>query len=922
MTEAHAFLEELRRQGRFDSSGRFTLDLEHARERMLRHQLEEPHEYVLRVFAAAIVRGATRFELKARTGVVQCEWDGQPFSERELHELMPSLLSSEPERLALRELAVGLNTARTLYGEIELTSGGHRLQLRNDNLSVEPAGESPGTTLWLKRPPSLRGLIRRLLGRRCREQELLARRTTLAPLAGTPRLAARPLLALQFGEPPLGLEAPTRQHPGLPEGCGYVLFEPGKAAQLTVVHCGVSYPCRPLWRGPLQVIWWTQTLPLDLSRAALVEPGFFHWAPEALTDAAIPLFESSPDVQQLAPLLAFLLDRRVKSLGELPLFRRADQSPVTLHELTRQFHEEGWLGRSDTPWTGTRSGWDPARFVLADAAAQMVLWTAFDNWVKVDDLPAGPRVRLPRNHEYLVRMPLEDGPGEVALENRVPGGTLTVFTGKVRERHRVAPSGMVLKLPLDGPADDWPIPMVSLYRALLHRDAPRELVTAHLLEFLTWAREDLPLPPLGRPALWQLMQDETARELAPELGTEWLRRMVNQVKLRGNRHDEIPLASLRKARKPLFYCPPDELPGDDLKVLILTELQAARVAALLRPVRSLRPALPWTPLLARVLEGARREGPVNTVDILRSVLAVPECTAARGLAHVLDLAELRERLAGEPPTGSHSRRYTSRAKGLFSRARQDSGVRKRLSTDTLVLAMLEVSCRARELLREMHVDRKLLWLACAPLVGEESPGEQLEVRDLAYQVVTTDTWKDLSGEPPTGEQLRRTSALSDAEALARGRAAQEMFLAGQPEIALEMLARVLSMLGPDASCEAWLLAHHAQVLLYLGSEREALKGCDDALRLDAFQPDANALAARLLSDPLAAVRQSQRALKLPGCPVSAWETQGLQLLKLARREDARHALEQFVTLASKERLMEPDVPTRIERARSLLRGLS
>ena len=52
---------------------------------------------------------------------------------------------------------MGLNTARTLYGEIELTSGGHRLQLRNDNLSVEPAGESPGTTLWLKRPPSLRG---------------------------------------------------------------------------------------------------------------------------------------------------------------------------------------------------------------------------------------------------------------------------------------------------------------------------------------------------------------------------------------------------------------------------------------------------------------------------------------------------------------------------------------------------------------------------------------------------------------------------------------------------------------------------------------------------------------------------------------------------------------------------------------------
>lgn len=928
MHEVSSLLEEMQRQGTYDSSGRFTLDLRVALSSMSRHQLAEPHEYILRVFAAAIARGATRFELKTRAGVVQCDWDGQPFSPRELRELMPSLVSSEPERLAQRELAMGLNSARRLFREMELTSGGHRLRLSRNDLVLEPAGDSPWTSLWLKRPPSLGALIHRLLGRRSREQVLLRQRTALAPLAQTPPLARSPILAVQVGQPPLELDADCVQLPARPEGSGYLLFEPGRPPELTVVHCGVSFPSRVSWGGPLQVLWWTDSLQLDLSRSSLVQPGWFSWAPQALADAAVPLFAETHDLPRLAPLLAFLVSRGIKSLNALPLFRRADQQAVSLDELQRQLHQEGWLGRVREPWTAPGGGWNPSHFVLATESARLVLWTAFDNWVQVDHLQKAPPLRLPAGQEYLVRMPLEDCAGEVGLPSVAPEGTSLVYRGDRAESHRGSPAGLELQLAVDGPEDDWPIPMVELYRALLREDVPQDLKSAHLLEFLCWARADLAVPEggwkpnKGRSPLWSLCQPQTARELQPDLSPGWLRRLVAEVRLATNRDGPVPLLELRKNRKQLFYCPPGERVGDDLTVLRITELQARRLESLL--MRSVRPALPWTEQLAKLVECARHDGPISTLDLLRAMLSFPECAAGQVLHELVDVQQLARMLEDVPESIGRWRYYTSHARALWSRARQEAGARRRLSTEALLLAMLQVDCRAGFLLRELQVDQTVLTHQVASVIGLESPADRslLTPRQALDQVTQTAYFMLDSGRFEQAEaQLSRAAELAPEDARLRGMAAQGMFLAGQAELALSMFQRALSM-GPDPEAEAWLHSHIAEVLLTLERPREAREACEDALRLDAFQPHANALKARLLTDPLEAVRQCQRALRLQGCPASCWETQGLRLVELNLPEDARHCFQQFLTRARQERLMELDVEKRLERAEAMLDKLS
>jgi tetratricopeptide (TPR) repeat protein len=467
---------------------------------------------------------------------------------------------------------------------------------------------------------------------------------------------------------------------------------------------------------------------------------------------------------------------------------------------------------------------------------------------------------------------------------------------------------------------------VALYRALLSIEAPRELVAAHLLEFLAWALEDIPVPRHVRTALWQLIQPETALELKPELDPGWLRRLVAAISLPTNLGNYIHVLELRKSRKPLYYGLPGELVGDDLPVLLLTELQARRVEALLRPARSLRKALPWTGALGEVVQAARGEGPISTLEMLRGMLAVPGSAAGKVLRELVAPEQLAEKLRQAATQPARSKLYTGEMRSVWKRARQEASARRALSSEALLLAMLQTDCAAGQLLREFHVDLTLLGLEVASVIGLECPadrrlepqsrdGELQQIAQKAYFMLDTGRFEQAEG------QLKRAAELAPEDARVRGMAAFSMFLAGQPEMALQMFERALS-LGPDPECEAWILSRIGEVQLSLGQERDAWVSCEDALRLDAYQPHANALKARLLTDPLKAVQQCQRALKLTGCPASAWETQGLRLLELDLPEDARQCLATFLELAAKERLMEPDVDKRIEHVRELLRKLS
>ena len=61
---------ELRREGRVDSRGEFTLDRDKAREKLRRYQLASLQAYVTELVQAAVLRGATRIEVEIEDDAV------------------------------------------------------------------------------------------------------------------------------------------------------------------------------------------------------------------------------------------------------------------------------------------------------------------------------------------------------------------------------------------------------------------------------------------------------------------------------------------------------------------------------------------------------------------------------------------------------------------------------------------------------------------------------------------------------------------------------------------------------------------------------------------------------------------------------------------------------------------------------------
>lgn len=106
------FLEDLKSEARLESSGQFTLDLSHAREKLAAFQLKKTDDLLLKLVQCGVAGGASRMDLESKNTQVRFVFHDLAFSQKELGQILNYLLSEEgPEHRALRHLATAVNTA-------------------------------------------------------------------------------------------------------------------------------------------------------------------------------------------------------------------------------------------------------------------------------------------------------------------------------------------------------------------------------------------------------------------------------------------------------------------------------------------------------------------------------------------------------------------------------------------------------------------------------------------------------------------------------------------------------------------------------------------------------------------------------------------------------------------------------------------
>ena len=111
--ELNDLLGNLRKEGQLVSSGAFTIDLDHAREKLKQFQLENSSDYVLKLVQAAVAAGATAIRLDSSKPKVVLRMEGVSFTSTELESLFGYLLEEKRDHNTrhLRSLAVAVNSA-------------------------------------------------------------------------------------------------------------------------------------------------------------------------------------------------------------------------------------------------------------------------------------------------------------------------------------------------------------------------------------------------------------------------------------------------------------------------------------------------------------------------------------------------------------------------------------------------------------------------------------------------------------------------------------------------------------------------------------------------------------------------------------------------------------------------------------------
>ena len=141
-------LDQLKHEGTFDSSGRFTLNMAQALEKMNRFRLAEPHLYVLNLVSAAVASGATFLRISVGPTDMLLEHDGRPYSHDELSQLFSSMADGASDEMRCAELAIGLHGARSTAPRSAAVASwqagvGSALTLGDTFLEVTPLRQCP-----------------------------------------------------------------------------------------------------------------------------------------------------------------------------------------------------------------------------------------------------------------------------------------------------------------------------------------------------------------------------------------------------------------------------------------------------------------------------------------------------------------------------------------------------------------------------------------------------------------------------------------------------------------------------------------------------------------------------------------------------------------------------------------------------------
>ncbi len=142
--DINGFLDSLKRDGEFESSGHFSLDSKTSLDKLKKFRLTNPAELVLHLVACATYRGATRIQAELSTTSLRLAFDGTGFSKTEMDSIFSSYFVAEdsPSNLSRAAMAIALQTIQNLDPDFVVfeswTGGtGQILQLYEEKVWLE-----------------------------------------------------------------------------------------------------------------------------------------------------------------------------------------------------------------------------------------------------------------------------------------------------------------------------------------------------------------------------------------------------------------------------------------------------------------------------------------------------------------------------------------------------------------------------------------------------------------------------------------------------------------------------------------------------------------------------------------------------------------------------------------------------------------